>query len=104
MMPQDIDFDLSEEERNIRDLVHRFAEEVMRPAGQALDRRSAAEVIGRDSILWEVHKKWDDLGVRMLTGERAEFTPGWRSASVPPSFPRCWRRPRRTRISWRRSR
>jgi len=25
-MLQDIDFDLSEEERNVRDLVHRFAE------------------------------------------------------------------------------
>ena len=47
-MLQDIDFDYSEEERNIRDLVHRFAEEVMRPAGQALDRRSAEEVIAPD--------------------------------------------------------
>jgi acyl-CoA dehydrogenase len=74
MLP-DIDFDLSEEERNIRDLVHRFAEEVMRPAGQALDRRSAEQVIARDSILWEVHKKWDDLGVRMLTGEEPQFPP-----------------------------
>jgi alkylation response protein AidB-like acyl-CoA dehydrogenase len=75
MTLQDIDFDLSEEERNIRDLVHRFAEEVMRPAGQMLDRRSAEEVIARNSILWDVHKKWDDLGVRVLAGGESEFTP-----------------------------
>jgi alkylation response protein AidB-like acyl-CoA dehydrogenase len=74
-MLQDIDFDLTEEERNVRDLVHRFAEEVMRPAGQALDRRSAEEVIASDSIFWDVHKKWDELGVRMLTGSASEFTP-----------------------------
>jgi acyl-CoA dehydrogenase len=74
MLP-DIDVDLTEEERNIRDLVHRFAAEVMRPAGQALDRRSAEQVIARDSVLWEVHKKWDDLGVRMLTGEEPAFPP-----------------------------
>ena len=75
MIPPDIDFDLSDEERNIRDLVRRFAEEVMRPAGQALDRRAADQVIARDSILWDVHKKWDALGVRMLTGSASEFTP-----------------------------
>jgi len=75
MTPPDIDFDLSEEERNIRDLVHKFAEQVMRPAGQALDRRSAEEVIARDSVLWEVHKKWNDLGVHMFAAEPGAFTP-----------------------------
>ncbi len=75
MVLQDIDFDLSEEERNIRDLVHRFAEEVMRPAGQALDRLSADEVIADDSLLWEVHNKWDELGIRMLAGPGSEITP-----------------------------
>ncbi len=75
MTPQDIDFDLSEEERSIRDLVHRFAEEVMRPAGQALDRRSAEEVIARGSILWDVHKKWNDLGVHMFATEGSDLTP-----------------------------
>jgi acyl-CoA dehydrogenase len=75
MIPQDIDFDLTEEERNVRDLVHKFAEQVMRPAGQALDRRSAEEVIARDSVLWDVHKKWNDLGVHMFAAEPGAFTP-----------------------------
>jgi alkylation response protein AidB-like acyl-CoA dehydrogenase len=75
MPSPDIDFDLTDEERSIRDLAHRFAEEVMRPAGQKLDELSAEQVIAPDSILWEVHRKWDDLGVRTLSSAASEFTP-----------------------------
>ena len=74
MEMQNIDFDLSDEERTIRDLVHRFAADVMRPAGQVLDRLPAAEV-ATHSILREVHKKWDELGIRLLTGGDSAFTP-----------------------------
>ena len=74
MMLQDIDVDLSEEERNIRDLVHKFAENVLRPAGQTLDRLSADEV-SRHPLIFDVHKKWDELGIRLLTGSGSEFTP-----------------------------
>lgn len=74
MMLQDIDVDLSEEERNIRDLVHKFAENVLRPAGQTLDRLSADEV-SRHPLIFDVHKKWDELGIRLLTGSESEFTP-----------------------------
>ena len=74
MMMQDIDVDLTEEERTIRDLVHRFAENVMRPAGQKLDRLSADDVT-RHALLFEVHKKWDELGIRLLTGGETTFTP-----------------------------
>ena len=38
MIPSGIDFDLTPEEREIRDLAHRFAADVMRPAGQELER------------------------------------------------------------------
>jgi len=68
MNPAHIDYDATAEEDEVRSLVHRFALEVLRPAGQVLDRRSAAEVIARDSILWDVHRRWDALGVRVLTG------------------------------------
>jgi acyl-CoA dehydrogenase len=74
MIPQDIDVDLSEEERNVRDLVHRFAADVMRPAGKALDRLPAEEV-ARHPLLRDVHKRWDDLGIRLLTGSETAFTP-----------------------------
>jgi alkylation response protein AidB-like acyl-CoA dehydrogenase len=75
MIPEDIDFDLTEEEREIRGLVRRFAQEVLRPAGQALDRLSAEQVIAEGSLLYDVHKKWDALGVRLLTGGASAFTP-----------------------------
>ncbi len=74
MIPADIDVDLSEEECNIRALVHRFAEDIMRPAGKALDRLPADEV-ARHSVLRDVHKRWDDLGIRLLTGSESAFTP-----------------------------
>ncbi len=73
-MIQDIDVDLSAEEREVRDLVHRFAEEVMRPAGKALDRLPAEEV-AKHPVLRDVHKRWDDLGIRVLTGSASDFTP-----------------------------
>jgi len=75
MNPENIDFDLSEEERTIRDLAHRFAAEVMRPSGEALDRLTADQVIDRSSILWEVHEKWNRLGIRLFSSGENEFTP-----------------------------
>jgi len=72
---QDIDFDLSEEERAVRDLVHRFAEEVMRPAGQQLDQLAANEVIAADSVLWKVHRQWNELGIRLFSDSGSDLSP-----------------------------
>jgi alkylation response protein AidB-like acyl-CoA dehydrogenase len=74
MMLTDIDVDLSEDEEKIRDLVHAFAADVLRPAGQRLDRLSAEDV-ARHELLFEVHKVWDELGIRLLTGGATDFTP-----------------------------
>jgi alkylation response protein AidB-like acyl-CoA dehydrogenase len=62
----DLEFDLTETERAVRDTAHRFAAEVMRPAGIALDKLSADEVIADGSILWDVHKKYSALGLREI--------------------------------------
>ncbi|MFQ5477426.1 MAG: acyl-CoA dehydrogenase family protein [Candidatus Binatia bacterium] len=63
----DIEVGLSAEEVAVRDTVHRFAEEVMRPAGAALDRLSdPGEVIEADSVLWEVHSRYQELGLEPL--------------------------------------
>ena len=75
MNPENIDFDLTEEERTVRDLTHRFASEVMRPAGAELDRLSAEEVTASGSIFWEVHKKWDALGIRLFAAEDTDLSP-----------------------------
>ena len=60
----DIELDLGEEERSIRDAVHKFAADVMRPAGRHLDRLAdPAAVIARDSVLWDVFEKFRALGL-----------------------------------------
>ncbi len=63
----DIELGLTEEEKSIRDVTHRFAEEVLRPAGRALDRLpDPAQVIAPDSILWEVFEKYHALEISRL--------------------------------------
>ncbi|MBD3648832.1 MAG: acyl-CoA/acyl-ACP dehydrogenase [Pseudomonadales bacterium] len=60
----DLDIDLTEEERAIRDMVQRFGEEVVRPVGIRLDKLAdPADVIAPDSELWDVHRAYRDLGL-----------------------------------------
>lgn len=59
----DIRIDLSETERAIQKTAHRFAAEVLRPAGEALDKLSAEEAIAEGSILYDVHAKYRELGL-----------------------------------------
>jgi alkylation response protein AidB-like acyl-CoA dehydrogenase len=61
-----LDFDFSEDERQIREVAHRFAVEIMRPAGQALDKLTPDEVISPDSIFWEVFSQYQQLGFSEL--------------------------------------
>ena len=63
MLAVDLDPDFTETERAAWETAHRFARDVMRPAGQALDKLPASEVIARDSILWEVFRKHRELGL-----------------------------------------
>lgn len=66
----DIEVGLTDAEREIRDNVHKFAEEVMRPAGAALDRLAdPAEVIAPGSPLWEVLEQHRRLGIDEFDGE-----------------------------------
>lgn len=54
---------LNEEERAVQETTHRFAEEVMRPAGIELDKSTPEEVIAPESVMWEVLNKAKDLGL-----------------------------------------
>lgn len=66
----DIEVGLTDEEREIRDLSHKFAEEVVRPAGIVLDRlHDPAEVIARDSVLWNVFEQYREIGLGDLETE-----------------------------------
>ena len=63
----DLDLDLSEEERSIRDTVHSFAAEVLRPVGAQLDRLAEpSDVIARTSLLWDVFHQYRALGLGAL--------------------------------------
>ncbi len=64
-----LDIDLSEEEQQVRDVAHRFAADVMRPAGEALDKLTPDEVIAPGSIFWDVYKQYLQLGFTELDPE-----------------------------------
>lgn len=57
---------LNELEQTVQDNVHRFARDVMRPAGQRLDKLSAEEFIAPESELWQVLEKAAGLGLNIL--------------------------------------
>jgi alkylation response protein AidB-like acyl-CoA dehydrogenase len=64
-----LDADLTDEERAIQETAHRFAEEVVRPAGIAMDRMSPEDAVAPASPLWDFLGKFDALGLgpEMLT-------------------------------------
>lgn len=68
---------LSEEESAIQESTHRFAEEVMRPAGIALDKLTPEEVIAPESVMWDVLDKAGGLGLSLV--EMADVEPLQRS-------------------------
>ena len=53
----DIDLASGWEEQALRESVHRFAKEVMRPAAVAIDRMSAQDAVGPASPLWNFLKQ-----------------------------------------------
>lgn len=72
----DLETTLNEEERAIRDTAHRFAAQVMRPAGVALDRLPDPDkVIARDSVLWDVFHKYWDLNLSALDALGTDVSP-----------------------------
>jgi alkylation response protein AidB-like acyl-CoA dehydrogenase len=61
---RELSTELKEEHRAVKETVHRFAEEVMRPAGIKLDRLSdPSAVIAADSAYWHVLRKYRELGL-----------------------------------------
>ena len=56
---------LSEEEQAVQDGMHRFAEEVLRPAGTELDKMSPEDAIAPGSVYWDVMQKADGLGLSL---------------------------------------
>jgi acyl-CoA dehydrogenase len=72
----DIEVGLSDEQRAIRDNARKFADEVLRPAGIALDRLSdPAQVIAPESALWRVFEKSRELGLDQLESSGGDLSP-----------------------------
>ena len=66
----DIEVGLTAEEVAVRDTVHKFAVDVLRPAGAKLDKLTdPADVVAPGSILWEVFEKYHQLGIPGLRGD-----------------------------------
>lgn len=57
---------LSDEEYAIQQTARRFALDVMRPAGVALDRLPSDAVIAPDSPLFDVHRQYRELGLNLV--------------------------------------
>jgi alkylation response protein AidB-like acyl-CoA dehydrogenase len=59
----DLNVNLTDEQRALREEVHRFAAEVMRPAADKLDKiADPADAIAKDSVLWDVIRQTRELG------------------------------------------
>jgi alkylation response protein AidB-like acyl-CoA dehydrogenase len=70
MATVDLEIGLSDEDIAVRDTAHKFAEEVLRPAGAELDRmHDPADVIAPDSLLWDVFEKYHPLGFDGLVAD-----------------------------------
>jgi alkylation response protein AidB-like acyl-CoA dehydrogenase len=54
---------LSEMERSVQDTAHRFAEDILRPAGSTMDALSADAAVAQDSPLWKVLEQASVLGL-----------------------------------------
>ena len=60
----EIDLQLNDEQKVMRDMVKKFGTEVIRPIGIELDRLSdPADVIAKDSRLWELFRQYHELGL-----------------------------------------
>ncbi|HEY4668259.1 MAG TPA: acyl-CoA dehydrogenase family protein [Tepidiformaceae bacterium] len=72
----DIEVGLTDQERAIRDSAHKFAAEVLRPAGRELDLLAdPQDVIAPSSILWDVFKKYRETGLADMEAATMELSP-----------------------------
>lgn len=58
----ELDTDLKSEETSLKEEVHRFAADVLRPASVELDKMTAEQVIADGSPLWDTFRKSYELG------------------------------------------
>jgi alkylation response protein AidB-like acyl-CoA dehydrogenase len=60
---------LSETEAAVRETAHKFASDVLRPAGTALDALHPDQVVERDSVLWSLFRQYREMGFSERGGD-----------------------------------
>jgi alkylation response protein AidB-like acyl-CoA dehydrogenase len=76
----DIDAGLSDEMKEVRDTVHRFSAEVLRPASIELDAMpDPADTTAAGSVYWDVVKKYEQLGIGDPSHYGDDLTPSERA-------------------------
>lgn len=76
----ELDLDLGDEEREVLEAVQKFAREVMRPIGIALDRMTDAnDVIAPTSPLWEAYRRYRELGLEVVRDPSNPLDPARRA-------------------------
>lgn len=68
-----LESNLSELESQVQENAHRFARDVLRPAGSKLDKLTSEEMVAPGSVLWDVLEKSHDLGLSLTA--MAEMDP-----------------------------
>ena len=64
MAIRDLDLNLTDVQKNLRDMIRKFGAEVVRPAGIELDKLpDPADVIAEGSVLWDVYRQFRELGL-----------------------------------------
>jgi alkylation response protein AidB-like acyl-CoA dehydrogenase len=64
MAYRDLDIILTDEQRALRDMIRKFGAEVVRPAGEKLDKLAdPADVSAKGSVLWNVFRQYHELGL-----------------------------------------
>lgn len=80
-----LEADLTEEEQAIQEVAHRFAEEIMRPIGEKLDKMTPEEVVAEGSPLHDYMRQIHESGILDL-GALAEMDNQQKSRIFPIIF------------------
>ena len=82
----DINLDLTDEDRAIKEAVHKFAKQVMRPVSIEIDKMSAEESVAPGSPLWDFLKQGYALGYHKAAFPEVVWDlPPYRVTSCPRS-------------------
>ena len=57
----ELDCTLTDEQKAVVETTRKFAMDILRPAGTELDRIDHEQIVHKDSVLWDVHRKYHEM-------------------------------------------